>query len=299
LKYTDPSGYKKSYETYPPPAYIRVPGRSQVMSYMMGDTGFRSGTGGIAYGSTGGSVVWQAYISATMSGYTGGYDNFSEKIWGNTEDGSYTIRWETKYMYVSGTKQEIRDNEGNLIEIRLPDFYWGIVRESITIPGTYPLNNPQSGEGGNAIDIASNSIGGVSLLTRVREIIEWEYLSQARINRSISGDFSRPINHSLRAIRGVGTGLTVAGGFIGVVNFGISDKSWGDYGQLGISFLSTGLTLSAPTAPIGIGLGVIDVAGGFNSFYNYLDNQQQFYNNTGGVIVPFNGVPTFIQLRKP
>jgi hypothetical protein len=98
---------------------------------------------------------------------------------------------------------------------------------------------------------------------------------------------------------GVGVGTSVFGFFIGGYNFAVSDKSWGDYGQLGISILSSGLTLGGPTTPIGIGIGVMDLAGGFNGFYNYLDTQQQFYNNTGGVMLPVNGIPTFIPIRKP
>jgi hypothetical protein len=92
----------------------------------------------------------------------------------------------------------------------------------------------------------------------------------------------------------IGVGIITSG-----INFAMSDKSWGDYGQLGISLLSTGLTLSGPTAPIGIGIGLFDLTGGFNGFYNYLDSQQQLYNNSGGVIVTFNGIPTFIPLRRP
>jgi hypothetical protein len=153
------------------------------------------------------------------------------------------------------------------------------------------------GDGSLAIDIASGGATGFGLATSLRYKLEWEYLRQARINRTISGDFSKPIKHSLRTIRGFGTGFTVAGGFIGVVNFGLSDRSWGDYGQLGVSLLSTGLTFGSVTAPIGIGIGLIDTFGGLNGFYNYLDNQQNFYNNAGGIIVPVNGIPSFIPLK--
>ena len=97
----------------------------------------------------------------------------------------------------------------------------------------------------------------------------------------------------------VGYGASALGFGFGIYNFTVSDKSWGDYGQLGVSLLSSGLTLSGYTAPIGIGIGFIDVAGGFNGFYNYLDTEQQFYKGTGGVMLPVNGIPTFIPLRKP
>lgn len=97
----------------------------------------------------------------------------------------------------------------------------------------------------------------------------------------------------------VGYGTSALGFGFGIYNFAVSDKSWGDYGQLGVSLLSSSLTLSGYTAPIGIGIGFIDVAGGFNGFYHYMDTQQQFYNSTGGVMLPVNGIPTFIPLRKP
>jgi hypothetical protein len=164
-------------------------------------------------------------------------------------------------------------------------------------PTELGLSKKYGGDWSLAMDIASGSATGLGLATSLRYKLEWEYLRQARINRAISGDFSKPIKHSLRTIRGFGTGFTVAGGFIGVVNFGLSDRSWGDYGQLGVSLLSTGLTFGSVTAPIGIGIGLIDTFGGFNGFYNYLDNQQNFYNNTGGIMVPINGIPSFIPLK--
>jgi hypothetical protein len=98
----------------------------------------------------------------------------------------------------------------------------------------------------------------------------------------------------------VGYGTSFVGFGIGLYNFfDTENKTWGTYGQLGISLLSSGLTLCGYTAPIGIGIGFIDVAGGFNDFYNDLDSQHQFYNSTGGVILLVNGIPSFIPLRKP
>ncbi|HOE05768.1 MAG TPA: hypothetical protein PLZ52_11165 [Bacteroidales bacterium] len=52
------------------------------------------------------------------------------------------------------------------------------------------------------------------------------------------------------------------------------------------------------SAAIGIGIGVIDVFGGFNSFYEGLDSNEQLYKKTGCVIVPINGLPTCIILKK-
>ena len=58
------------------------------------------------------------------------------------------------------------------------------------------------------------------------------------------------------------------------------------------------LTSYGPTAPIGLGASWVDLAGGFDGFYNHLNQQEQLYNSTGGVILPINYIPTFIQLKK-
>jgi hypothetical protein len=115
------------------------------------------------------------------------------------------------------------------------------------------------------------------------------------------GSKARITTYNLSKIgTGVGVGTSITGAVMGGINFALSDKSWGDYGQLSISLLSAGLTLGGPTTPIGIGIGVMDLAGGFNGFYNYLDANQQFYNNTGLIMVPNNmGLPVYIKLRKP
>lgn len=86
---------------------------------------------------------------------------------------------------------------------------------------------------------------------------------------------------------------------LGIIDFGMSDQSWGDYGRLGVSLLSASLTLGSVTAPVGIGMGLIDMGGGFDRFYNYLDNQQQLYNTSGGVMVPLGstGTPVFVPLK--
>ena len=115
------------------------------------------------------------------------------------------------------------------------------------------------------------------------------------------GSRARITTYNLSKIgTGVGVGTSITGAVMGGINFTLSDKSWGNYGQLGISLLSAGLTLGGPTTPIGIGIGVMDLAGGFNGFYNYLDANQQFYNNTGLIMVTNNiGLPVCIKLRKP
>jgi hypothetical protein len=226
------------------------------------------------------SEVYTNFVQPNSTGYSFDYDYGFEKVISsisfNSDEGEYGIdRLTLKIEYKNA-----------------------LVLKLVLKKPMLPIQDQAGGgDGSLAIDIASGSATGFGLATSLRYKLEWEYLRQARINRAISGDFSKPIKHSLRTIRGFGTGFTVAGGFIGVVNFGLSDRSWGDYGQLGVSLLSTGLAFGSVTAPIGIGIGLIDTFGGFNGFYNYLDNQQNFYNNTGGIMVPINGIPSFIPLK--
>ncbi|MCK9401027.1 MAG: hypothetical protein M0Q51_13685 [Bacteroidales bacterium] len=99
--------------------------------------------------------------------------------------------------------------------------------------------------------------------------------------------------------KGVGYGTSFIGAGIGVTNFIISDKSWGDYGQLGVSLISASLTCFPATTPVGIGLGVIDAAGGLSDFYKYLDSNQQLYNNSGLILVPnYLGIPILLNLKR-
>jgi RHS repeat-associated protein len=297
LKFTDPSGYsyKPIYWKKSNPATILVPF----------GPGF-IGTGLVNFSNHGSSYYYNHntntyYNAANGQGvnYQEVYDNYivpnSAELPSNVNINSIEIGQKNSIDGVWYTTSAW-DPMARLPGEELSGVMAGTVTANFVAFGAAVASNG-GGDGSLAMEIASGSAIGFGLATSLRYKLEWEYLRQARINRAISGDFSKPIKHSLRSIRWAGSGFTLAGGIIGGVNFAMSDKSWGDYGQLGISMLSTGLTLGSATAPIGIGIGVIDAFGGFNGFYNYLDNQQSFYNNTGGIMVPVNGIPSFIPLK--
>jgi hypothetical protein len=104
--------------------------------------------------------------------------------------------------------------------------------------------------------------------------------------------------NATKLIRPIGVGTSITGALIGTYKFSNKEnKTWGAYGQLGISYISSGLTLFEITAPVGIVIGTVDTFGGFNGFYNYLDNQQQLYNTTGYFMMPINGIPSYIKLK--
>lgn len=105
-----------------------------------------------------------------MRGYTGGYGNFSDQYWDKYYEylftgggggfsgggGGFTISWETKYTFTNGSTQVIRDNKGNIVEIRLPEIGIGYSRGSITV-GT----NGTNGDGWfTASDWTNNGVGG-------------------------------------------------------------------------------------------------------------------------------------------
>ncbi|MDO8897140.1 MAG: hypothetical protein Q7V19_05775, partial [Bacteroidales bacterium] len=61
--------------------------------------------------------------------------------------------------------------------------------------------------GNIALGHISECLGGVGLLTKGRELLEWEYLRQAKFNRALSGDFSQPVKNSVRALKNTGRTL--------------------------------------------------------------------------------------------
>ncbi len=151
--------------------------------------------------------------------------------------------------------------------------------------------------------------GSNSFLNRVNNFNTWfgaglygvdKTLSVTQTGRNIGyGLAYTPFVRVTNFIKPLGYGTSFVGFGIGIARFAISDYSWGDYGQLGVSFLSSGLTISPYTAPFGIAIGVVDMFDGFNGFYNYLDNQEQFYNSTGGLILQINQYPVFIPITRP
>lgn len=106
--------------------------------------------------------------------------------------------------------------------------------------------------------------------------------------------------NTARKAKWTGAGSSFVGIGLSYINFNLSDQSWGDYGRLAVSSTSAGLTIFGSTAPIGIGIGLLDIGGGFDWFYNYLDGQEKIYESSGGhVINPgIPGLPPLIKLKK-
>ena len=105
------------------------------------------------------------------------------------------------------------------------------------------------------------------LANKGRGAVEWEYLRQAKFNRSLSGNFSQPVKHSLRAISKTGKVLGVAGtvATYGVAGYQVATgtdntSTWVDVG------VTTGVVVvGIISTPVAIGAGII--YGGARLFY--------------------------------
>ncbi len=162
----------------------------------------------------------------------------------------------------------------------------------IIMTGSFDIAPSFSGSGrGGFLNYANGFLQGWGGMNEFRKVLEWEYLSQARFNRALSGNFSQPIKHSLRAITKVGQRISIAGaGVSGIEFFTTENKTWGSYGKFGVGLLSAGLTYFPEpiTTGIGMGIGAIDLFGGFNGFYQTLDINQNLYNSAGLLMLPSN-----------
>ena len=154
-----------------------------------------------------------------------------------------------------------------------------------------------AGQGGDGL---LNTMNNINTGTSTGAFAIGKVLSDTRIGSNIGYQIAyKSIGSATKYIQPIGVGTSIIGASIGLFKFiGNENKTWGVYGQLGVSLLSSGLTLNGVTAPVGIVIGGIDAFGGFNGFYNYLDNQQQLYDSTGGLLLPVNGIPYYLQLNR-
>jgi len=221
--------------------------------------------------------IWAAYIKALIMGYTGDYGSFSFQYMisyfnylssggggGVSGSGGFTIKWETKYLFTNGSKQIIRDNEGNIVEIRLPEIGIGYSRGSIIVGLNNHYNYGAAGGGANAWDYISNGASVASVYPTISGT--WAYnnsggdirwtgkngnyykLSQVKNN----GGYVKSMNYASktsRLTRGIGNGLTYIS--IGATTVStINDVANG-----------TDNTSTWTNAAIGIGGGVLTIVG--------------------------------------
>jgi hypothetical protein len=296
LRYTDPSGY------YHDP--IEEADNKLFLDSSGGGSGGGSwnywgfnGTGGRGPGS---GNHWSDQFRSEWGNFMLGNQSSYDRMYGR---GAYTFMAgfytgdNNLYTWNSHAGNEVhREIVNNGVNV----YYSGAwVRANPFTGAAFGSSIPFSGrvEGGNSFLNSLNDFNtcfGAGLFGADRT------LSATRIGRNIGfGLAYTPFARVTNFVKPLGYGTSFVGFGIGIARFTMSDYSWGDYGQLGVSFLSSGLSLGTVTAPFGIALGAVDMFGGFNSFYNYLDEQEQFYNSTGGIMLQLNHFPVFIPITKP
>jgi hypothetical protein len=74
-----------------------------------------------------------------------------------------------------------------------------------------------------------------------------------------------------------------------------NNPTWGNYGRLTVSSISIGASVlfPGPGTIAGLGITALDATGNLNGFYNYLDFNQQLYNENNSLYIPFRIFPVY------
>jgi RHS repeat-associated protein len=119
---------------------------------------------------------------------------------------------------------------------------------------------------GKVLNYSGKANDGLASTIGIREVFEWEYKRQAKLNRALSGNYSQTVTHSMRAIKAVGK-------FTGVASMGIA---WADYannnttGNFIQALANTGLVFARVNPITGIIIGVADVTGASDYVYDQI-----------------------------
>jgi len=273
LKYNDPSGWLTDAEM----DEVETTWNDMVSNPESTSTGMYSwGSGGFSYSSS----ERDAYT------FLANYNN-QNNSWGNPEfkNGAHV---EVHYTNMD----ECPNNP------QVPYDYYFVANKADNFNNYTPfIYSKPAGQGGDGL---LNTMNNINTGTSTGAFAIGKVLSDTRIGSNIGYQIAyKSIGSATKYIQPIGVGTSIIGASIGLFKFiGNENKTWGVYGQLGVSLLSSGLTLNGVTAPVGIVIGGIDAFGGFNGFYNYLDNQQQLYDSTGGLLLPVNGIPYYLQLNR-
>jgi len=306
LKYTDPSGYNNH------PIWIDITicweAYGLVGGFGAGSSGLGPGSGNhwsdqyrsvygnfmlmntSTFNSIYGDGAWDIANLAlndpnARSQWQQGHQSLAEGMWVSVPNTNIVGSYEWKGLNSSQNQLPSYDNIIRFVKFDNPQ---SIGSEPL------PLWTGWANNGVNALGYGAGEVGGTYRLMKSGSLsLGWYKSGWSTGNQYVKSTYSLS-----KLGTGVGLGTSFLGVLMGGYNFAVSDKSWGDYGQLGVSITSSVLTCFPATTPLGIGIGVIDLTGGFNGFYQGLDANQQLYNTAGGVILPINGIPTYIQLKK-
>jgi len=286
LKYTDPIGfgYRQMLEEFNKNNYTEEPVQFLGNNYPGGWGNYQKA---IAKGS------WQYYVSSSFR------DLFPNSTF-TTEyeyDGSPAGYW-------------IKTTETKVVGANTPlGHYAGDVEVTRTFIPFVNFSDPDWQSNHNFKDGATNGGGDsqwdLKPLETSSDLAGWGSALWSESARTTLQTISQN-DAAFRVIKGIGTGARYVG-YAGIaVNLFVNgarvynDPTWGNYGRLGVSVFEGVISISFPGFGTLAGLSVtaIGAAGGLNGFYNYLNANQQLYNNTGLICIPGNtGVPMLINLK--
>src|SRR5699024_471064 len=237
-------------------------------------------------------------FSITLTGQDA--QNYMERLINdikNNEDNNKDVLTANLNDFLANGGGGSNNNDSMNRPIPIGDYSRGVSRRTAT--GVSPQNNELYSDLGAVSWFGGTVAEGISRNStyHAKNFIA-KYGNRFSSASEITAKTRTSMANTARNAKGVGYGLTIIDVYLSANKFGKSNKNWGNYGELGLGLTSSTLTLFGATAPIGIGIGIIDLSGGFDSFYNHLNQQEKFYQSTGGVMVPTTGIPTFIQLKK-
>jgi hypothetical protein len=123
-------------------------------------------------------------------------------------------------------------------------------------------------------NLALNTVNGVAYIIDVRQ------LSDLLTLPSKGQGFINSIGTLSTALQRVGVGTSIVSGVLSVRKYNsIEIPTWGDKTELGVGITSAILSVIPHTTFLGIGIGLIDVAGGFDPLYDLMNVNENLYKN--------------------
>jgi hypothetical protein len=217
-------------------------------------------------------LFWDSYYKYLFNGGGGG-------LTGSGGKGTFAINWEIKFYYKIADGYDIRDKDGFIILRVLPEYVTGLYIGSIDVNlrQQYKAWSGLDGGDGPLIDKVIPYTSWCNILGDIAE-------KSADIPRKLAvrdpGKTARIDAGGSRIIRKAGTALP----FIGIMGDAISiitdisilrtNPTPGNWGRLGVDIIIGGTVFIPYVGPyLAFGLVAVDVTGGFDGFYKWLDNQ--------------------------
>ncbi len=284
LKYTDPSGYNH----YPLESYAQLGGGGEGFLPTT-DFGTNPNSGqGDSGNHSGGSYY---YHNGNYYNASNGNSASYQEVYANYI-APYSLR--VTWLYFAGPKDDpYRQVTGATFDDgRTTWLYadnWGT---SGSTPGA--TDGVMTEGCSDLYDLANLYFNGVNVLAytiNTRQITDLGQLD------ALGPYFLSRVNTASKWLTRIGTSTSIVGGSLSIFRYSmIENPTWGDKTELGIGITSSVLSAIPYTTYLGIGIGIVDVSGGFGGLYDYMNMNEQLFNNSGFILIPpINGVITPIK----